>query len=201
MNSDSKRALYIHTKYNDLLEPNSTIYDDNDCFCCNFRGQKIIMNDRNKFTFIYRSTFCLTFLLIVCFSFLILPGIIYFINYQKLESLLISLLIFFIFIIIIGFCLNYYSCLILDENSVKIIKRKLLYKKTIIYDKFELDRIELEYKSDEDEDSPRHCYYFNLLLTSGKKELIYKLGTNNDKVDREAFDALINIVNLYIGAS
>ena len=47
----------------------------------------------------------------------------------------------------IGFYLNYYSCLILDENSVKIIKRKLFYKKTIIYDKFDLDRNELEYKS------------------------------------------------------
>ena len=201
MNSDSERALYIHSKYNDLLEPNIILYDDKDCICCNCKGQKIIMNDRNKFTFINRSTCCLSFLSIFSFSFLILPGIISFIIYQNLESLLISLLFFLISIIIIGFCLNYYSCLILEENSIKIIKRKLLYKTTIIYDKFELDRIELEYKSDEDEDSPRHCYYFNLLLTSGKKEMIYKLSTNNDKVNREGFDALLNIVNLYIGAS
>ena len=106
-----------------------------------------------------------------------------------------------IFIIIIGFCFNYYTCLILEENSVKIIKRKLYYKKTIVYDKFDLDRIELEYKSGGNDEGPHHYYYFNLILTSGKKEIIYKLGTNNDKLNREAFDALINIVNLYIGAS
>ena len=79
-----------------------------------------------------------------------------------------------------------------------MVKRKLYYKKTIVYDKFDLDRIELEYKSGGNDEGPHHYYYFNLILTSGKKEIIYKLGTNNDKLNREAFDALINIVNLYI---
>ena len=69
MNSDSKRALYIHTKYNDLLEPNTIIYDDKDCICFNCRGQKIIMNDRSKFTFIYISVYCFAYLLIFCSSF------------------------------------------------------------------------------------------------------------------------------------
>ena len=201
MNSGAKRALYIHTQYNDSLEPNSIIYDDKDCFCCNCKGKKIIMNNRSKFTFIYRSTCYLTFLLILSFSFLLIPGIAAFIMYSKIESLLVSLLFLMIFIFKLCFCLNYYSCLILDGNSVKIIKRKLLYKNTKIYDKFELDRIELEYESGGGEEGPNHLYYFNLILTSGKKERIYCLGTNNDNINREAFDALLNIVNLYIGAS
>ena len=201
MNSDSERALYIHSKYNDLLEPNSLIYEDKNCIGCNGTGQKIIMNDKSKFTFIYRSTLCLTFISILNILSLIFLGISYFIMYRKLEVLLLFIFTCLIYIIIIGFYINFSSCLILDENSVKIIKRKLLYKTTIIYDKFELDRIELEYKFCAKGEGPSHYYDFNLLLTSGKKEMIYKLSTNNDKVNRKDFDALLNIVNLYIGAS
>ena len=201
MNSDSKRSLDIHTKYNDLLEPNTIIYDDKDCICFNCKGKKIIMNDRSKFTFIYISAYFFTFLLIFCSSLSLSVGVYFYIKQQILESLLVSILITLIFIIIIGFCLNYYTCLILEEKSVKIIKRKLFYKKTIIYDRFDLDRIELEYKNGGGGEGLNHYYYFNLFLTSGKKEIIYKLGTNNDNVNRETFDDLLNIVNLYIGAS
>ena len=92
MNSDSKRVLYIHTKYNDLLEPNTIIYDDKDCICCNCKGQKIIMNDRSKFTFIYLSIYFLIFLLVFCSSLFIFCGIIFFVVYRIFEYLIVCLL-------------------------------------------------------------------------------------------------------------
>ena len=200
MDSDSKDELNINTKYNDILEPNSIIYEHKDCICCSCKGKKIIMNDRNKFTFIYRSTCYLAFLLIF-FSFFIIPGIVFWIIKRKISSLIVGLLIYLCIIFIICFNLNYYSCLILDENSAKIIKSKLFYKKTFTYDRFELDRFELEYKSGENEESASYYYHFSLYLISGGKEIIYSIGRNNNNLNKETYDALLNIVNLYIGAS
>ena len=200
MNSDSEGALYINTKCNDILGSNSIIYDNKDCSFCNFKGKKIIINDKRKFTFIYRSTYYLTFLL-TFFSSFIIPGIVFCIIKRKIKSLLVGLLLYLIIILIIGFYLNYFSRLILDENSVKIIKRKLFYRKTLIYDKFELDRIELEDKSGDNDEGPSYYYYISLFLISGQKEIIYYLGRKNNNINREAFDTFLNIVNLYIGST
>ena len=111
---------------NDILGSNSIIYDNKDCSFFNFKGKKIIINDKRKFTFIYRSTYYLAFLLTL-FSSFIIPGIVFCIIKRKIKSLLVGLLLYLIIISIIGFYLNYFSRLILDENSVKIIKRKLFY--------------------------------------------------------------------------
>ena len=55
-------------------------------------------------------------------------------------KMLFFLLITLIIVLVIGCCFNFYSCLILDQNTITIIKRKLFYKESSTYERCDLEK-------------------------------------------------------------
>ena len=188
----------IYNIYNGTYELNTILYEDIDCCCCGFGGKKIIMNDRNKITFIYKSRGFLVFIFFL-YSIIPLAGIVIDIIKKDYNNLLIILLFILIGGLVIGCSLNYYNCLMLDQNTITIIKRRLLFKTTSSYERSELEKFEVEFSSDYDVERGRaHYYYFNLFLKSGKVETIYCLIPTKIDFNKEGIDALTNIINQYI---
>ena len=188
----------INNYYNGSYELNTNIYEDINLCCCCFGGKKIIINNRSKFTFVYKSLGFLIFIYFI-FSSIPLAGIVYGIIISEYKNIFLGLLFILIEGIIIGCCLNYYNCLILDQNTISIIKRRLIYKTYSSYEMCDLDKFEVEFSSDYDvESGSTHHYYFNLFLKSGKIETIYCLIPTKTNFNKEGIDALTKIINQYI---
>ena len=187
----------IYNNYNGTYELNTVLYKDINLCCC-FDGKKIIMNDRNKFTFVYKTTGYLAFIFLI-FSIFPFTGLIYGIIKMEYNNMFFCFIFIFIEGLIIGFCLNYYNCLILDQNTVTIIKRRLLYNTSLSYERCELEKFKVEFRSDYDvETGSSHHYYFNFFLKSGKIETIYSLIPTKIDFNKEGIDTLTKIINQYI---
>ena len=194
---EEKKYLNENYLYNGTCELNTIVYKDINLCCC-FDGRKIIMNDRNKFTFVYRTTGYLAFIFSL-FAIFPLTRIVYDLIKMDYYNMLICFLYILIEGLVIGFCLNYYNCLILDQNTITIIKRRLLYKTSSSYENCELEKFEVEFRSDYGaEGGSSHYYYFDFFLKSGKIETIYCLIPTKIDFNKEGIDTLKNIINQYI---
>ena len=198
-----ENSLYnnIYNSYNGTYELlNTIIYKDLDCFCCSCDGKKIIMNNRNKFTFFYRGKCLYAYSFILCLLFPVF-GLVGTILKSDYWGMLVILLIALIIVLVLGCYLKYYSCLILDQNTITIIKRRLLFKTSSTYERCDLEKFELEFKDLYDSDRGfSDYYYFNLFLRSGKVETIYCLNPTIHNFNKEGIDALTNIINQYINS-
>ena len=94
---EEKKNLNENSIYNNIYNGtyellNTIIYEDIDCCCCSCSGKKIIMNDRNKFTFVYRSGCHLAEIFFIS-SLIPLFGLIYeiiILNYMTMDFFIIN---------------------------------------------------------------------------------------------------------------
>jgi len=190
----------IYNNYNGIYKLNVNLYEDINLCCCCFGGKKIIMNGRNKFTFVYKTGGYLAFIFCLL-SFFPLAGLVFDIIKNEHRKILICLLFILIEILIIGFCVDYYNYLILDQNTITIIKRRLFFKTSLTFERCDLEKFEVEFRSEFDSERGRsHRYYFNLFLKSGKVLTIYRLIPTKLDFNKEGIDALTNIINQYINS-
>ena len=183
------------TASNNLISLNSIIFDDESC-CCKCCNRKIILKDPNNITFKQNGLCFMIFLFIFSSIFPLMFLSYFFLNpFEEDSSIALFLGLFFLLIpLILGTLPECYVHIKLDNNSLIIIKRRLLYKKTKIYYKGEVSYIRIRPSSGEE-----RGYEYNIdLITSWKNEDIFFFESNKKISELNGISYIIDLINKHI---
>ena len=164
--------------------------------CC---SERIIRTDMNSF--IHRNPFqkiCVYFFIITGISI----GLIVAINdHFNLSSIIGGLVYILIFILIafIGDCNGYFSeNLILESNSIMIIKKSLFRKRRIIYNRGELDMFGLYYKYVKKSKKNKQKYTLYFIKKIGEKDKFLEITKDKNDNDFQGVKYFIDLINTHI---
>ena len=182
---------------NNLIFLNSIIYDDESgCCCCKCCNSQIILNDPNNITFI-QNGLCFVFFLFLFSSifplFLLSLAILNIFEEDKTIAIVVGLFLL-LFPILLGTVVECRVYIKLDNDSIKVIKRRLLFRKTRVYYKAEVSYIKIKCTSGEESG-----YKYNIdLITTSRNEDIFFFSSNKEIIELNGIIYIINYINKYI---
>ena len=189
--------------------PNGIYCIENKC-----SSPKIIQKDSNTFL-LNETPFCYNCCIssIIIFSILMLIGSCIALSVMIISDFFgtttIISKVFFTIICIIGHILLFYitiygmisssDYLILGPNTITLLRKILCCKMKSVYNFGELQRAEINYVSNKNEQGRINRYYtFNLVLTSENKVCFFKLDAHKKIIDFMYFKDFIDIINEHI---
>ena len=169
---------------------------------CGNQKPIITMNNKNKYTFEEAGCCYTYFMFFVCCGFSLITLILTLMFVEFGMNFLISILIWLLITILpilFGCLATYDTILTLENDSLSITKRRIFRKIIKVYQKGELERIEMKYfYNDNPESDETHTYTIDLILKSGETNTFFKFFPSSKNIEQKGINYMLNLINFHI---